>query len=140
MSIKKPLYNGLNLLGLGFSIYASYTAYKLLVDHLKVIEPVCPVLFSIPACTIVLICYILITISWAMALAGKQNRQAMIIFYVGFIPAFLLALGGSIGEVLEITSCPHAKAGFPKCFISFGFLIGLIIAWIFSVDLRNRKR
>ncbi|MDA0967331.1 MAG: hypothetical protein O2970_10295 [Proteobacteria bacterium] len=139
MKAQKLSYTGLNVLGLGFSGYAAYEAFSLSALHLGG-TPTCPVLFGIPACIIVLVCYILLTVAWGMALIGRKNKQAMIIFVSGFTPAFLLALIGSSGEVFGFASCPHTETGFPKCFISFGLLIGLALAWGLSMTLKIRAQ
>lgn len=137
--MKKILHTGLNVLGLGFSAFAAYEAFSLSMTHLGG-PPVCPVLFGVPACIIVLVCYVLITAAWGMALAGKQNRNALMVFAAGFTPAFLLALVGSTGEIFHFMSCPHTPKGFPKCFISFGFLIVLALGWGASTFLKNRAQ
>ena len=139
MSLKNTSHIALNLLGLGFSAYASYEAFKLSASHLGSVDLICPVLLGIPACVIVLICYLLIALAWAMVLAGKQNHKALIVFSIGFTPAFLLALIGSAGEIFNFASCPHTPTGFPKCFISFWFLIALAIAWAVQGVLLRRN-
>ncbi len=134
MKSKEYLSTGLGLLGLGFSAYAAYVAFSLSAIHLSG-TPTCPVVFSIPACVIVLVCYLLITIAWGMALAKKQERWSQIIFVSGFIPAFVLALMGSTGEIFGFANCPATETGFPKCFISLAFLIALVVGWVVA---RNR--
>ncbi len=128
MRSKVFLTTGLGLLGFGFSAYAAYVAFNLSVVHLGG-TPTCPVVFDIPACMIVLVCYLLITIAWGMLLA-KIGRWPLIIFMIGFIPAFLLALMGSTGEIFDFVNCPATEAGFPKCFISLAFLIALAAGWV----------
>ncbi len=136
MRIRAVFLAGLNLLGLLLSVYATSQALALSRLHLSG-PPVCPVLLGIPACLIVLLCYVLISISWGIALAGKQNRLALIVFLSGFTPAFLLAVYGSLGEIFGFAECPKTPNGFPKCFISFGFLIVLMGGWLYSSFLSS---
>lgn len=130
MKSKAFLSTGLGLLGLGFSAYAAYVAFSLSAIHLGGI-PTCPVVLGIPACVIVLVCYLLITIAWGMMMTRK-GRWPLIIFMIGFIPAFLLALMGSAGEIFDFANCPATETGFPKCFISLAFLIALAVGWAVS--------
>ena len=137
MRSKEYLTTGLGLLGLGFSAFAAYVAFSLSAIHLGG-TPTCPVVFDMPACVIVFICYVLITIAWAMMLANKPGRWAQIFFTIGFAPAFLLALIGSTGEIVGFVSCPATENGFPKCFISIMFLIALAAGWI-ALSVRKKK-
>jgi hypothetical protein len=137
MRSKEFLSTGLGLLGLGFSAFAAYVAFSLSAIHLGG-TPTCPVVFGIPACVIVLLCYVLITIAWGMMLAKKQGRWPLIIFTVGFVPAFLLALMGSTGEIFGFANCPATETGFPKCFISLAFLIALAVGWAVASSLRKK--
>ncbi len=129
MRSKEFLYVGLGLLGLVFSAFAAYVAFSLSALHLDG-TPTCPIVFDMPACVIVFVCYVLIIIAWGMALTKKQGYWTQIIFAVGFLPAFLLALIGSTGEILGFASCPATDTGFPKCFISLIFLIALALGWV----------
>ncbi len=139
MKSKEFLNTGLCLLGVGFSAFAAYVVFSLSALHLGGTQT-CPVLFDMmPACVVVLVCYVLITIAWGMALAKKQGRWPLIIFATGFIPAFLLALMGSTGEVFGFANCPATETGFPKCFISLVFLIAMAVGWIVSSNLRKVK-
>ncbi len=138
MRQKELLSTGLGLLGFGFSVFAAYVAFSLSTIHLSG-TLTCPVVFGIPACVIVLVCYLLITIAWGMVLANKQGNWPLIIFVVGFIPAFLLALMGSAGEIFGFANCPATETGFPKCFISLIFLMALAVGWV-ALNARNKER
>ena len=122
-------YVGLSLLGLGFSTFAAYVAYSLSALHLDG-TPTYPVIFDMPACVIVFVCYVLITIAWGMALVKKQGRWSQIFFAAGLMPAFLLALIGATGEIFGFANCPATDTRFPKCFISLVFLIALALGWV----------
>lgn len=137
MNIKRIFFFALALIGLAFSAYASTQAFTLSRSHL-IGPPVCPVLLGIPACVIVLVSYVLITIAWGMALVEKKSDRAFNFFVFGFLPAFILALIGSAGEIFGVGKCPHTSAGTPKCYISFGFLIMLAIGWGALDFLKNR--
>jgi len=136
VSTKSVLYYILNLLGLLFSAYASYAAFSLSRLHLAG-PAVCPELLGVPACLIVLVCYVLIAVAWALALVLEPKLGASICFATGFISAFILALLGSAGEILSFGKCPATEMGTPKCFISLGFLVILAIAWVMSMRLKS---
>ena len=138
MRSKEFLNTSLGILGLGFSGFAAYVAFSLSAIHLGG-TPTCPIFFDVPACVIVFVCYVLITIAWGMVLANKQGRWAQIFFTIGFVPVFLLALIGSTGEILGFASCPVTETGFPKCFISLIFLMALAVGWI-ALSVSNKKR
>ena len=137
MRSKEFLNTSLGILGLGFSAFAAYVAFSLSEIHLGG-TPTCPIIFDMPACVIVFVCYVLMTIAWGMCLANKEGKLPSIIFTTGFIPAFLLALIGSTGEFFGFVSCPATQTGFPKCFISLAFLIALVGGWIVLATRREK--
>lgn len=113
----------MNLLGLAVSVYASYEAFTLSQSHLRQ-GAVCPEVFSVPLCIIVLVCYVLIVLSWILVLLKRKKRLlSFAIFIIGLTPAVLLAFIGSTGELFGFSNCPRTENGFPKCYFSFGLLI-----------------
>ena len=127
----------LNVLGLGLSLYAAYAALLLTLQHLGG-TPICPVLIGIPACLIVFINYALITAAWGLSFKQRTSYIPSLLFFVGFIPAFLLALVGTTGEIFGFASCPVTETGVPKCYLSFGILIILAIGWGLSIILKSK--
>jgi hypothetical protein len=119
-------------IGLGLSIAGGYGAFGISHLHLTTHQS-CPLLGIIPACYIILMAYGLMTLGWIGRIPFDYfifiRRYRNILFWVGLVPAFLLALMGSMGEVFGFANCPHTGSGFPKCFISFGFLIILVLMW-----------
>ena len=137
MRSQQILHSGLGFLGLGFSAVAAYFAFSLSVHHLRGAQT-CPIVLDLPACVIVFLCYVLITIAWGMTLAKKQSIWQHRIFAIGFLPAFILAFIGSTGEVFGFARCPLTETGFPKCFLSLALLLALALGWIASNSLQKK--
>lgn len=89
----------------------------------------CPVLVAIPACNIVLLGYLLMAIS-----AFLPFRARTIGFFIGCAPLFLLALTGSVLELLGQDTCPRTASGIPTCFFSLGLVT--LLAMIVFADRR----
>lgn len=87
----------------------------------------CPPLGFVPACYVVLLGYALIAVS---LIAGERART--VIFVVGWVPVFILALFSSSLEFLGHEVCPRTASDIPKCF--FSLAIGLGLAAAFAVD------
>ena len=95
---------------------------------------VCPMLGPVPACIVVFLGYLLILLS-AIFLTKSASKK---LFYVGWTPAFLLALMGVIAEIgvmlglREDHICPPGALGIPQCFFSFAMV--LICLVLFKVS------
>lgn len=128
---------GIQCLGLTLSAYAAFVALSLTLKHFGG-TTTCPVLLGIPACLAVLMCYILITGAWILSFKKNAPFNPSLLFFMGFIPAFVLAIAGSIGEVFDLSSCPATETGYPKCFVSLGLLVYLVASWWLSIKLKNK--
>lgn len=119
----------LAFIGLGLSVYGGFEAFK--ISHLHFIaEAACPTISVIPACYVVLICYTLMALAWLSVLTNKASIVKRG-FWIGFTPAFILAVIGTSGEIFGFASCPKTAIGIPKCFFSLGFVTALGILWAY---------
>ena len=116
---------------LALTLAGTVTGAQLTVEHMKLGE-ICPMLGPIPACAIVFISYLIMFIT--TLLIGKSAHARL--FYVGWIPVFLLA---SLGVIIEITGthiCPPGPLGVPKCFYSLG--VAVLCLALFIVLRKNK--
>jgi len=81
---------------------------------------VCPKLLGIPACYIILICFLIPFL--VHLFKGKT-----IYYFSGTGLAFTIALYGTVMQVLNYVSCPKTDNNIPMCFISLGIFTTLII-------------
>ena len=86
----------------------------------------CPNVGPVPACYIVGLCYV------AMAVAALYApRRLTVLFLLGWVPVFSLALTGSTMEILGHPTCPESPTGTPMCFYSLAVASLLLPAfWI----------
>jgi len=112
----------------GFGTYAGLT---LSLKHMKVGE-VCPTLGPVAACIIVFLGYL------SVLFAGLLNRKSWAgkLFYLGWLPVFLLALSGVILELTKGQTCPAGAGGIPQCFYSLAMAS---TAWVLFRVIRKRK-
>lgn len=95
---------------------------------------ICPKIIGIPACYIVLLCFIggllahLVNINWANKL-----------FFASIGIVTLIAISGTVGELTGLTKCPKTAGGTPMCFISLGICLSLLFSKISYVVLSSRK-
>ncbi len=83
-------------------------------------EGTCPKLGIIPACYIVLVCFVIPFI------AHIFNKGKIIYFlFTGF--ALTLAIYASIGQLLVNLQCPKTEGGLPMCYISSVFFASLVL-------------
>ena len=92
----------------------------------------CPALGLVPACHIVLIGYLLVVISVFLA-----SKIRTVVFLVGWVPLFVLALSGSGLELFVHDTCPRTSGGIPTCYLSLGLLV--ILGVISLTERRLRK-
>ncbi len=118
------------LVGMGLSGFGFYQGVTLSVDQLAT-GNACPSLGPLPACYLVAVSYGLVSLAWVLRFIIKpapvSPTSSMVgkVFYVGFLPIFILAVIGSVSEAFGFQVCPHTASGFPKCVISL--IVGLII-------------
>lgn len=86
----------------------------------------CPNVGPLPVCYLVAVCYAL------MGCAALINpRKLAIAFVIGWVPVFLLALSGSVLEVMGRDTCPDAPNGVPMCFYSLALATVLVpLFWL----------
>ncbi len=119
----KNAFSALLLLILGFAIYGTTG----LVFHEWNAGDICPKIVGIPACYIVLICFVMALIGHL--LSGKKGIWIFFLF-VGIVT--VIASTGTIGELTGTAKCPRTAGGTPMCFISLAIclsLLGAKTAW-----------
>ena len=114
--------------GLILSVLGIYETFKISHIHFTTTE-FCPTLAILPACYVVLISYTLMTLGWIGVLSHKITFKHKL-FWIGFTPAFLLALAGTTGEIFGFVDCPETPSHIPKCFISLGFVMMIAVGWV----------
>ncbi len=95
---------------------------------------VCPDLFSIPACYVVLFLISLLIFSIL-----KNNN---FLYFFSGIAGLLIAVYFSFLQINEVSECPKCFIGIPLCYLSlfmFGILLTLRIVKIKSDANRERK-
>jgi quinol-cytochrome oxidoreductase complex cytochrome b subunit len=93
---------------------------------------VCPKLLGVPACYIILLCFIIPFL--VHHLKGNSTY-----YFLGTGLAFLIALYGSAMQVLSYISCPKTNNNIPMCFISLGIFTSLIILKILIKKNKHEK-
>ena len=89
---------------------------------------ICPKILGIPACYIILACFIIPFIIHLF-------RQKSAIYFAGTGLAWSIATYGSIMQILGIIECPKTDGGTPMCFISFAIFTTLIL--LKTIELRQ---
>ncbi len=79
---------------------------------------ICPLLINIPACYIILF-------SVSGALITHYLRYSHLFFIFSSIP-LLLALAGTVLQILGKVECPKNETGIPLCFISLGIFLTVV--------------
>ena len=102
---------------LSFAIYGSYGLS--MKDY--TVKNVCPKLLGIPACYIVLTCFVAALIGHIFSFEKSDW------VYYGFIGVVtLIASTGTLGEIFGFAKCPRTAGGTPMCFISLGICLSLL--------------
>lgn len=94
-----------------------YAVAKLSYLHATV-NDTCPLVISIPACYIIL--FSVLGVLFAHYLKRKQ-----LFFIFANIP-LLIALAGSVLQILGKVACPKNEANIPMCFISLGIFLAIV--------------
>ena len=129
-------------IGLLLSVFGVYEGFKISHVHFNTIES-CPTIGLLPACYVVLIAYSLMSLAWVGTLSQKISfleKKGSVLFWAGFTPTFLLALTGIIGEIFGFVDCPETANHFPKCFISFGFVVVIGGLWVGGNVLKRTSK
>ncbi len=82
----------------------------------------CPKLFSLPACYLVLIAYILVLISTYI----KKHSIQKTYFYLGSVSILLMAIWFTYSQLSGVQDCP-VLLGIPLCYASLIMAIVLIL-------------
>ena len=83
---------------------------------------ICPLILGIPACYIILTCFLLALVSHT-GLVKDKNR----LYFLGAGLAWSIATFGSAGQFLDIVQCPKTTSGIPMCYISFALFSSLLV-------------
>jgi len=104
-------------LALAILAFAIFGTYGLVMKEYRVTN-VCPKILGIPACYIVLACFV-------TALFG--HFMGIKYLYFGFVGIVtLIASTGTLGEVFGFAKCPRTAGGIPMCFISLSICVSLL--------------
>lgn len=123
-------HNAARFVLLALAGFGTVAGGRLSVEHMKHGE-VCPMLGPLPACIIVFLGYLLIV----LAAVFLKHSAAKKLFYIGWVPVFLLALMGVILELTKGQVCPPGAFGIPQCFFSLSMV--LICLGLFRYSLKT---
>ena len=118
MTLKKGI-NGLLILLFGIGIYG---AGGLVLDEIRTGDG-CPKIGIVPACAIILVCFVL-------PLIAHIKKKWNIVYFFFTSVAMIIAVYASVVQVTGQGECPQLDSGIPMCYISltlFGLLIILKI-------------
>jgi hypothetical protein len=127
MKLVRPVLLGLIAVGL-------FGAFKVSYDTLTGVAP-CPAVAGIPACFVVLAGYSLMLITVSLQLSARFK----VLFLIGWLPVFLLAITGSVFELMNGNTCPMSESGIALCYLSLLFSIGVIVLYVFYLKLPSAK-
>ncbi|EDM44608.1 hypothetical protein SCB49_13590 [unidentified eubacterium SCB49] len=125
MRFKKVLNSALILLFVLSILGASSLVYNEFVNN-----SICPKILNIPACYIIMVCFII-------PLLGHLLKWNNVIYFIGTGLAFSIALYGTITQLLEIVQCPKTATGIPMCFISLSIFTSLIIIKTLLLNIKT---
>ena len=111
-----------------------YGAANVSFDTLTGIAP-CPRVVGIPACFVVLAGYSCMLLALVLKLTARLKR----LFLIGWLPVFLLALIGSILELMNGNTCPKSESGIALCYLSLMFSVAVIALYSFHLKLLRAK-
>lgn len=103
----------------------------LILDELRGIDA-CPKLGPVPACYLVGIGYLAIAIAVVFS-----PRRLTALFLLGWTPVLLLALSGSIMEIMGHPTCPVSPTGTPLCYFSLGVSLVLLPVFLLARYLQR---
>ena len=85
----------------------------------------CPILVGIPVCYVILLGYALIAIAQFTGMPVKSR-----LFWIGWLPVFLLAITGTMLELVDGQTCPKNDTGLPLCYVSLAIIILIAICFL----------
>lgn len=101
-------------------------------EHLR--GNACPQIGPVPLCFVVLSAYGLVAVSSLF-----KARPRTVLFVIGWVLLFGLAMTGSSLELMGGDTCPQTRSGIPTCFISLFLTLLLAGAFIFGRGWRTTQ-
>ena len=123
--------NALNILIVAILALAIYGSSGLVINEWEV-GNICPKILGIPACYIVLACFVIALIGH---LIPRSNGNWLFSLFIGVVT--LIASTGTIGELTETAKCPRTTGGTPMCFISLAICLSLLVSKFISLKFRQ---
>jgi len=124
---KSRIYNILIFLVLGIAIFGTFP----LVMNEYEVGNLCPTIVGIPACYIVLTCFIVGLVSHAL------RRYSIYFVFIGIVA--IIAVIGTVGDLTGVMKCPRTDSGIPMCYISLTICTTLLVAQYFHLNKSFKK-
>ena len=102
------------------AVFAIQGTLQLVMNEWQV-GNICPKILGIPACYIVLVCFVGGLVGH---LLPHPKGDWIFFFFIGIVT--LIATTGTVGELTEPARCPRTEGGTPMCFISLGICLSLL--------------
>lgn len=118
VSIRHKIFWGLSIL---LSLFGFAGVVPVSIDTFNSTNS-CPMIGHIPACYVVMVGYFL------MLLSCFSKRS--ILFILGWLPVFLLAVTGVVSELLGHEVCPRNSADIPMCYFSLTLVVLIAITFL----------
>jgi len=121
LNYKKVLLWGLLALGLYGALKVSYLTWRG--------DSPCPSVVGI------YICYVVLTGYLMMVVTQFLTSFKAVVFYLGWIIVFGIALLGTTLELMQGNICPQNSSGLPLCYVSLFFIV--VIGLLFWIQRKN---
>jgi hypothetical protein len=89
-----------------------------------------------PSVAGVYICYVVLTGYLLMVVAQFLTPYKALVFYLGWIIVFAIALLGTVFEISQGNVCPQSSSGLPLCYVSL--LASAIIGILFWMLMKQK--
>lgn len=106
-----------------------------LVSKQIIIGNICPPLFEIPACFIILILLVLIILSHI-----KIFKDRNMIYFLCAILGLLIAIYFSFSQIRGLQDCPQCLIGIPLCYLSVLMFTLLLILKILEIKFQTGEK
>ena len=83
----------------------------------------CPDVQGLPVCFVVAVGYLMMVTSLFMPNYGLKKR----IFLSGWLIVFLIAVTGTLLEIMNGNTCPQSADGLPLCYVSLTLCILILV-------------
>ena len=124
LNINKIILWGLLALGLYGALNVSYSTITN--------ESPCPSVAGVYICYVVLVGYLM------MVAAQFIKPYKIVVFYIGWIIVFAIALLGTGLEILQGNTCPQSSSGLPLCYVSL--FVSAVIGILFWIMMRQKHK